>query len=216
MGKTGLEQNRHILFVILVIIALGGTAMFYGQQKSSPPEPLIIITNSPPTQTATIAPTPTATPAPVRVYITGAIVKPDVYFLPAGSIVKDVIKAAGGLTQAADLEQFNQALELKDQQHIHIPRLGEKNAPPPVQDGATVEQTPPPNSATSSPAKLININSASLEQLDTLPRIGPTLAQNIVTYRESHGGFKTIEEIKEVSGIGESAFKQLKTLITVE
>ncbi len=216
MGKTGLEQNRHVLFVILIIIALGGTALFYGQQKLSPPEPLLIITNPSPTQTATLIATPTATPAPVRVYITGAIVKPDVYFLAAGSIVKDVIKAASGLTQEADIEQFNQALELKDQQHIHIPRMGEKNAPPPVQDGVIVESTPPANSTTHSPAKLININGASLEQLDTLPRIGPTLAQNIITYRESHGGFKTIEEIKEVSGIGESAFKQLKTLITVE
>ena len=216
MEKSWLDSHRNTIFLALIIITLAGTASFYGQQKLPATEPILIITNPSPTLTATLAPTSTATPAPVRIYITGAIVKPDVYFLPAGSIVKDVIKAASGLTQEADLEQFNQALELKDQQHIHIPRLGEKNAPPPVQDGATVEQTLPDSSATNSPARLVNINTASLEQLDTLPRIGPTLAQNIVTYRESHGGFKNIEEIKEVSGIGESAFKQLKTLITVE
>jgi competence protein ComEA len=147
----------------------------------------------------------------VRIYITGAIVKPDVYFLPLGTIVKDAIQAAGGLTEDVDLEKFNQALELKDQQHIHIPRVGEQDAPPVIQDGAS-------QNGSSLPAEnsLVNLNTASLEELDTLPGIGPAIAQRIINYRESYGNFKAIEEIVNVSGIGEVTFTKIKHLITVE
>jgi competence protein ComEA len=150
------------------------------------------------------------------VYVTGAIAQSDVYFLPPGSIVKDAITAAGGFTPDADKERINQALELQDQQQIHIPRLGETDAPPPVQ-GGLVQQSPASRSLASAPsAGLINLNTATVEELDSLPGIGPAIAKRIIDYRESASGFKNVEQITEVSGIGEATLTKIKDLVTVQ
>ena len=137
--------------------------------------------------------------------------------MPPGSIIKDAINAAGGFTPDANQAGINLAQELKDQQQIHVPRIGEENALPPVQDG---QQAPPPvenDSGDGAPTvgQLINLNTATLEQLDTLPGIGPAIAQRIIDYRESSGGFISIEEITLVSGIGEATFAKIKDLVTV-
>jgi competence protein ComEA len=217
MAGSWLDRNRNIIFIVLSVVAVGGAAIFYiGQPQQEPIEILPAEATATPAATATPLPAPTETPAPVRVYITGAVARSDVYFLPAGSIVKDVIAAAGGLTAEADPVRVNQALELKDQQHIHIPKLGEENPPPPVQDGsASSGQVDTAKPAVETGA-LINLNTASLEQLDQLPGVGPAIAQRIIDYREQVGGFKTIEEITEVSGIGEATFNKVKDLITVD
>ncbi len=206
-----LDRYRHLIFGLLTLITLGGLGGYYylSRPVNSPIE-IVKVTPSP-VMTATPQPTPSPTPSPLRVYVTGAVITPDVYILPPGSIVKDVIKVAGGLTTDADWVQFNQALEVQDQQHIHIPRLGEKNAPPPVQNGHK-----PMNEAVSTKNELINLNTASLEQLDSLPKIGPVIAQRIIDYREKHGDFKSIEELTEVSGIGEDTIAKIKDLVTVQ
>jgi competence protein ComEA len=137
--------------------------------------------------------------------------------LPAGSIIKDVIVAAGGFTPDADRERINQALELQDQQQIHVPRLGETDAPPPVQGGITQGSKPVNRSAApAASGGLINLNTATLEELDSLPGIGPAIAQRIIEYRESAGGFKSVEQIIEVSGIGEATLAKIKDLVTVQ
>jgi competence protein ComEA len=219
MTTSWLDRNRGVLFSVLSVVAIGGATMFYLRQPAS--EPIEIVASAVATVTAEATatpPLPTPTPAPVRVYVTGAVVKSDVYFLPAGSIIKDAIAAAGGLSPEADPERINQALELKDQQQIHIPRLGETNPPPPVQGGSdkgeATEKTGSgaPDSATGS----INLNTATLEQLDSLPGIGPAIAQRIIDYREKVGNFSRIEDITEVSGIGEATFAKIKDLIVVE
>jgi competence protein ComEA len=144
--------------------------------------------------------------------------KSDVYFLPSGSIIRDAIAAAGGLAPDADRERINQALELRDQQQIHVPRLGETDPPPPVQGGSTQPETTDPgnNTAPDQPAGAININTANLEELDSLPGIGPAIAQRIIDYRETNGNFARIEDITEVSGIGEATFAKIKDMIVVE
>lgn len=219
MTTSWLDRNRGVLFSMLSVVAIGGATMFYMRQPTS--EPIEIVAS--PAATATVEatatpPLPTPTPAPVRVYITGAVVKSDVYFLPAGSIIKDAIAAAGGLTPDADPVRINQALELKDQQQIHIPRLGETDPPPPIQGGSDKsESTDKTDSAApGATTGLINLNTASLEQLDSLPGIGPAIAQRIIDYREKVGNFTRIEEITEVSGIGEATFAKIKDLIVVE
>jgi competence protein ComEA len=150
--------------------------------------------------------------------------KPDVYFLTPGSIIKDVISAAGGATEEADLEVVNQALELKDQQHIHIPAKAEAlPTPPVVEGGVSPQSTEQPaggegqsqGSAPSSSDK-INLNSATIEQLDLLPGIGPAIAQRIIDYRQAKGPFAAIEDITNVKGIGPATFEKLKDLITVD
>ena len=166
--------------------------------------------------TVTPTPSPTPTPGMVRIYVTGAVVNSDVYILPQGSIIKDVVVAAGGFTPEADLERINQALELKDQQHIHVPRLNEENPPPPVQDAPDSGSTVGGSGPASAVGEYININTATLDQLDTLPGIGPAIGQRIIDYREKIGGFKRIEEITQVSGIGEATFAKIKDSITVE
>ncbi|RME78104.1 MAG: ComEA family DNA-binding protein, partial [Chloroflexi bacterium] len=172
------------------------------------PAPIEIIdapTPPPPTPTAT------PTPAPVRVYVTGAVAHADVYVLPAGSIVKDAVEAAGGFTPNADPVQINLALELQDQQHIHVPAVGE--APLPV-----VNQMPsgdsPGNSVNPSDGP-VNLNTATLEELDTLPGIGPAIARRIIEYREQVGGFASVEEITQVKGIGEATLAKIRDRITV-
>jgi competence protein ComEA len=149
------------------------------------------------------------------VYVTGAVVNSDVYFLPQGSIIKDAILAAGGFTSDADRERINQALELKDQQQIHVARIGEENAPPPVQGGSSNDNSND-ESETTDEIGLININTATLKELDTLPGIGPAIAQRIVDYRENSGGFNTVEEIIQVSGIGKATLAKIKDKITLE
>jgi competence protein ComEA len=220
MNGSWLDRNRNIVFMLLSVVAIVGGAIFYLRQpRQNPIEIRAPAATAAPTATETPAPPSTPTPAPVRVYITGAVVNSDVYFLPPGSIVKDAIQAAGGLTTEADTVQINQALELKDQQHIHIPRIGEENPPPPIQGGLDSPQ-PVGNEAGDvvGPATggLINLNTATLEELDKLPGIGPAIAQRIIDYRENVGPFITIEEITQVSGIGEVTFSKIRDLITVE
>lgn len=214
MNNSWLDQNRNIIFAVLLLLALGGGLIFYLKQSEQSPIEIHTVEAQAPPATATPIPTLTPTPAPVRVYITGAVVNSDVYFLPQGSIIKDAIQAAGGFTPDADPEQINQALELKDQQQIHVSRIGEENAPPAVQGGPEID------SSVDNPAAItggqINLNTATLEQLDALSGIGPAIAQRIIDYRENMGGFKSIEEITQVSGIGEATFAKIKDSITVE
>ncbi len=215
MNASWLERNRHIVFVITLIIALGGAAGFYLRRPAQNPIEILsteaAVTAAP---TLTPRPEPTATPAPVRVYITGGVANSDVYFLPRGSIIKDAVKAAGGFTPDADPERINQAQELQDQQQIHIPRKGEKNPPPPVQDGQSAPNEEGGGSGVT--GGVINLNTATLEELDTLPGIGPAIAQRIIDYRTSIGGFTSVDEITQVSGIGDSTFAKIKDLIRVE
>lgn len=219
MNGSWLDRNRHLVFIFLLFITAGGVGAFYVRQPAQTAVDIRPIIEE---ATATVVPTlsPSPTPGPVRVYVTGAVVSSDVYFLPAGSIIKDAITAAGGFTSEADRERINQALELQDQQQIHIPRQGEENGPPPIQGGPSQAEPGDTqggnNQAAPLAGGLININTATLEQLDTLPGIGPAIAQRIIDYRETIGGFKAVEQVTEVSGIGNATLAKIKDLITVE
>jgi competence protein ComEA len=157
----------------------------------------------------TVEPTALPTPAPVRVYVSGAVATPGVYTLPPRSLVNDAIKAAGGPTSDADLERINLAQEVHDQQQIHVPRKGESAQPQPA-------PSEPGSTAATPGVKRVNINTATLAELDTLPKIGPSIAQRIIDYRTKNGPFKKIEDIKNVSGIGDATYEAIKDLITVE
>jgi len=158
----------------------------------------------------TLAPTLPPTAAPVRVYVSGAVATPGVYTLPPRSLVDDALKAAGGATAEADLDRINLALEVRDQQQIHVPRKGESAQPGPSVSGSAAATQGSPV------AKRVNINTATLAELDTLPKIGLVTAQRIIDYRTQNGPFKKSEDLKNVSGIGDATFETLKDLITVE
>ncbi|MCX7682298.1 MAG: helix-hairpin-helix domain-containing protein [Anaerolineae bacterium] len=193
--EQGNSRYRALIVLCSVIsLVVGGVIGYFSRPQPAPP-----ITISTP------VPSPTATPAPLRVHVSGAVLNPDVYVLPPGSIVRDAVMAAGGPAPDADLERINLAVELHDQQQVRVPRKGEETASDSGAASGGSEET----------SGLININTATAAQLETLPRIGPAMAQRIVEYREANGPFKTVEELQNVPGIGPATFEGLKDLITV-
>ena len=194
-----LDRYRgYILIVLLNLVFLGGIFFFWRRPE---PEPISIL---PPEPTATPLPTPTH--RPLRVYVSGAVAHPDVYELPSDSIVKDAIEAAGGPSGEADLNCVNLAQRVHDEEQIYVPQKGEES--PPVRPLSL----PSPSKQESGK---VNINTATAEELSTLPGIGPTKAQSIIDYRTVKGPFQAIEDIKNVRGIGDATFEKLKDKIAV-
>ncbi|QGP92463.1 Helix-hairpin-helix motif protein [Neomoorella glycerini] len=145
--------------------------------------------------------------ATIQVHVAGAVQRPGVYELPAGARINEAVSLAGLLPEA-NPNALNLAAPLNDGQQLIVPRQGEEAAPG---KGGN-----PPGSATAGGgARKININTATLAELDTLPGIGPTLAQRILDYRTQKGPFRTIEDLQNVGGIGPKKFADLKDLITV-
>jgi len=175
---------------------------------------LFVVTRMPAGQPITLEP-PATRPALV-VQVIGEVVKPGVYSLPQESRVADAVNAAGGLLAEADPNSINLAAHLEDGQQVNIPlqnaSLGGNTAPTSPAP-FTVVATLTPTATTT--ASLININTATVEQLDALPSIGPVTAQSIVTYRQQHGPFQHIEDIMNVPGIGPITFEKIQKLITV-
>jgi competence protein ComEA len=205
--KIGKEQLGWLVAIPLLGIALIGLVL--GLLNRPQPAPIEIIPALP---TTTDLPTatslPTVTPGPLRVYVSGAVLVPEVYTLPAGSIARDAVNMAGGFTADAVREAVNLAQILQDGMHIHVPAVGEEALAPAVR-GETI-------SVPAGLDGLININVATQAELEQLPGIGPSLAQEIIDYRQAHGPFTAVDEILNVSGIGPVKFEQIKDLITVD
>ena len=203
--------NWKILGMVLLIVAVlafcGGNAY---QDWRAQGEGLTLVKESEDTAAADTSANEenaTAASGEVVVHVTGAVSTPGVYTLPSDARVDDAVRAAGA-TAEADLSQLNLAQKLADGQKITVPAIG--SASTSAGEGTTT--TP---ADTSSDGALVNINTASLEELETLPSIGEVRAQAIITYRETNGGFRTIEELQEVSGIGEKIFADVAPHITV-
>lgn len=149
----------------------------------------------------------------IVVHVTGEVKKEGVVYLEEGSRVVDAIKKAGGETKAADLSQVNLAYVLQDGQKIYIPNKNEKiSAYISENNGENIKED---NITTKKEGTKVNINTASLEELDQLPGIGSAIAQRIIDYRSEHGEFKKVEDIQEVKGIGDAKFNEIKDDITV-
>ena len=153
----------------------------------------------------------------VVVHIIGEVNNPGVVTLPEGSRIIDAINMAGGKTEEADLSKINLAYIVEDGTQIYIPRINENlNQVNLISDGARIGVIINDSNVEENKVDAkVNINTANKEKLETLPGIGETTAQKIIDYRESNGKFKTIEDIKNVSGIGEAKYESLKDKITV-
>lgn len=152
----------------------------------------------------------------VMVDVKGAVKKPGVYEVKPGMRVVDGIELAGGLTESADRKNINMALQLSDQQVVYIPIKGEIKDFDPKQLMGTAGNAGNESLASSSSAgELVNINTADKNALLTLNGIGDKKADQIISYREEQGGFKTIDDLKQVQGIGDKIFAGLKDSITV-
>lgn len=136
----------------------------------------------------------------IIVYISGEVRAPDVYVLPAEARVKDLIVAAGGLTDAADPGKINLAERLKDEQHVLVPQQTSADDVP-VTAGAASEQ--------------VDLNSASQTDLEGIDGIGAVTAQRIIEYRTQHGPFSRIEDLREISGIGAAKFTTIAPHVIV-
>lgn len=144
----------------------------------------------------------------IVVHISGEVINPGVITLKDGSRVVDAIDMAGGVTQNADLSKINLAYILEDAQKVHIPSKDEEN---------TVEEiTSQSNSLNKEKNLIININTANEKELQSLPGIGESTAKKIINYRKENGKFNSIEDIKNVSGIGESKFNKIKNNISIK
>lgn len=146
------------------------------------------------------------------VHVVGEVGAPGVVRVPEGSRVVDVIRAAGGALASADLERVNLARAVVDGEQVHVPAPGEQILA--GANGAGAGAGAPAASGGSAPA-LINLNSADLAQLDTLPGVGPVLAQRILDWRAQHGRFTSVDELGEVSGIGDTLLAQLTPKVSV-
>jgi competence protein ComEA len=141
----------------------------------------------------------------VVVHVAGAVREPGVYRLPADARVDDAVARAGGATRRADLGGLNLAAELEDGRQVLVPERAPRGS-------AAAPAASAPDPAEGQP---LNLNTATLEQLDTLSGIGPLTAQKILDFREEKGGFSSVEELGEISGIGEKRLASLREEVTL-
>lgn len=147
----------------------------------------------------------------ITVEIKGEVKKPEVYTLPKGSIVKDLINEAGGLSQEGDLSKVNQATKLNDGQCIIIPSKSQGTLNNNLQQSAVINSV----QSSSGDSVPVNINTATKEELEKLPGIGPAMAQRIIDYREKMGNFNSVEDLKKISGIKDATLDKFKDKITL-
>ncbi len=187
-------------FAVLVAIALAGGLAWLALRPAPLPVELTLPRATP---TETSGGDDDSAAGQVTVHAAGAVTTPGVYRLPTGSRVSDLLTAAGGATPDADLDQLNLAAPLADGERILVPRRGEM-----------VSTAAGTGSGSQSSTK-VDLNTATAEELDKLPGIGPATAEAIIRYRETRGRFRSVTELLEVRGIGEAKLEQLRPLVKV-
>ncbi len=207
MNSPGRGQWRGYVGISLFWLAvLAGVLLFTHRPAAQPIEIL-----PPPTSAPTATPLPTATPRPLRVDIAGAVREPCVYTLPPGSIIADAIAAAGGPAEDADLDRINKAIELQDGVQVYVPHIAETPPAPALSPSGAAAQPAERSAPAVVLPGLIDLNTATLAELETLPGIGPKIAQLIVDGRP----YAQPEDLLDVKGIGPATLAKIKNLVTV-
>ena len=222
-------QHRKIIIILVVVILAGGG---YWMLKYFHPslflgEPDLVVE----TETAPPPPTPpAATPkSEIAVHVTGAVGSPGVYYLSINARVHEAIEKAGGGTDQADIHSLNLAATIRDGEQIDVPmirQIPDVKQNTPVSNAAQeytiptstdLSATPQPSMSGSTPldASRININTATSQELQTLRGIGPAMARRIIEYRQTSGGFSTVDDLTNVKGIGEKTLEKIRASITV-
>jgi competence protein ComEA len=184
------DRRLVLLAVIVGVVALIliGRVLESGGASASTPQLV---------PTVALAPPQDEELGPVTVYVVGAVRHPGVLILPAGSRARDAVRRAGGALRTADLGQLNLAVRLADGEMLTVPRKGVAGVIPAAAGGGAA-------------TAIVHLNSATVEQLDGLDGIGPSLAARIVAWRTEHGGFHTVDDLGEVSGIGPARLEALR------
>ncbi|SCE96492.1 competence protein ComEA [Micromonospora purpureochromogenes] len=200
-GRRGV---RALAAAALVVVLGAGFWAWRSRPQAEPVRPVASV-SAPEVSTASEA---TATGSgELVVAVAGKVRRPGLVRVPAGARVADAVQAAGGALPGVDVTLLNPARKVADGELILV-----GVAAPPGQPGAAA---PPAAGDPSAPGGLVNLNTATLAQLDGLPGVGPVLAQRILTHRDQHGGFRSVGDLRQVEGIGDARYEQLKDLVTV-
>jgi competence protein ComEA len=156
-----------------------------------------------------------AAPRAATVHVAGAVRRPGVYRLPPGARIDDAVQEAGGPTGRADLSGVNLAAKVEDGRQVLVPERARAGSAAGAAAGAGGAGAGTGAGAAGAPAQPIDLNTATLEQLDTLDGVGPVTAQKILAHREEHGGFGSVEELAQVPGIGEKRLAALRERVRV-
>jgi len=212
--RGGVALDRGALVVVLVLALLGAGAAAYAVTRdagtSTPAPPSAVSSAEPLVEAAPSAPAPQAAASSaaggtVTVHVAGEVRRPGVLELPTGSRVDDAVQQAGGARRGTDLSGLNLARVLVDGEQVLVGVLG----PVPGAAASAAEQAP--GSATA----LVSLNTATLDELDTLPGVGPVTAQKILDWREANGAFSAVEELLEVDGIGDKTLAEIAPRVTL-
>jgi competence protein ComEA len=191
-GRRGLR----VLVTMAVLVALvAGFAAWRARPAAEPVTPAPVV-----------QPTASASTGQTVVAVSGKVRRPGLVRLPAGSRVADALQAAGGALPGTDLSSLNLARRLVDGELITV------GASAAAAGDAAPGASAPAGTASGQP---LDLNTATADQLDALPGVGPVLAQNIVSYRTEHGGFRAVDELRQVDGIGDSRYERLKDLVRI-
>jgi competence protein ComEA len=214
-GRVGLEPGPVLLVVVLVALALAATAYVVlrtgGDSEAVPNRPTL----AKPAHDSPLVPSPAATGASpaggkdVTVDVAGKVRRPGITTLPAGSRVADALEKAGGPRGRVDLSAVNLARVLVDGEQILVGRGAAAGGTPGGVAAGASTAAPDPAGA------LVNINTATSEQLDTLPGVGPVTAQKILDWRGAHGAFSSVDELLEIDGIGDKTLAELAPHVTL-
>lgn len=196
-----LAGKRRDLWPVVVLLVLVLTVVLALRLRDPAPQIAPPATEPPP------ALTPQATPSPVGlfVHVAGAVRQPGLYTLPPGSRVADAVEAAGGPLPRAEIDAVNLAEQIVDGSKIEVPRRG---------DAVTAVAGELPSASTPAPS-VIDLNSADVTQLETIPGIGPVRAAAIVQHRDENGPFASVDALLDVSGIGPATLESMRAYVTV-
>ncbi|MFQ6030910.1 MAG: helix-hairpin-helix domain-containing protein [Dehalococcoidia bacterium] len=214
MSGPGFKSMGLVLLGALVGALVLGAVVLLARGNGNAPIQIVLPTPGAPASSGPDAGPGLRESSELRVYVSGAVRNPGVYRLYPGDRLEDVLAAAGGPSDEADITRVNLARRVRDEEHYHVPKVGE--VPRPV---ATAPDLAPsvsdPTTGSVTGGGLIDLNTAPVAELMTLPGIGQVKAQAIVSHRERNGDFDTVRNITDVTGIGEVTLKNIQHLVTV-
>ena len=202
-------EKSKIIKIIITIAVIISAIIYYFSSNRETQDYENLLTDTRIVENKTEEKSETKEKPTMKVYVVGEVNQPGVIELEEGARIQDAIQGAGGTKPEADLKNINLAYEVSDGEKIYIPNVAEAGI-------EEIESVPQNSDSNSSSKGKVNINKATAEELTSVPGIGASTAQKIVTYREENGKFQAIEDIKKVSGIGDSKYESMKDFIAVK